>query len=374
MKTSRIFDVVLVLVIIGSGVYIGSRFMSGESSQVESKPTGISTDAPLPANAISLSGLDPSISAIGPWGVPYGIGGQLLMAKTKKFEESDWAKLVESDALKKLRRTETDTCASRLMPVSRGLSVVLPDLIKKIETGEAQFHIAPFTSYCSKVGDRFEVLKFSEVPNEPYVQHVGSVQVLDILQGKMSDFPVAFFERLGLTPDELLTALRGRSNVPDLPISVFRYGKFEGAKSNAAFASRPVPNYFRYPVLDRGDLAQWAGRLKNGYRVVDVRSEEEARKNPLPGAISAPFAVAGSASGEKFSWSVTVSELDRAKFDISTIQTTVREQPVLVVGASKEDGRPLWALRELLRAGINISWYYEGAAALAEESKSLSSP
>lgn len=368
MKSSRVLDVVLILVIVGCGFYIGSRFWNEKSTAVNVEATQQATGPLVSAPAVNPNDVDPAIAAIGSWGVPYGVGGQLLMAKTKAFDDSSWGQFVARDPLKGLRRQETDTCAMRAMPKSHGLSIVLPELLKKIENGTAQFHIAPFTSYCSRLGDKFEVLKFSEVADEPYVQHIGTVQVLDILQGKMSQFPNSFYDEMGIARDELVTALRGRSNLEDLPISVFRYGKFQAVKTPA---SQPIPTYFRYPVLESGDLEKWAARVKGNYRVVDVRSADEVKAAPIPNAIHAPFGAANtSAASGKFSWAVKVSELDRSKFDVASLQTEVRDVPLLVVGSSKQDGRPLWALRELLRAGLNITWYYEGASSFIAESDS----
>lgn len=366
MKSFRALDVVLGVVIAGSLGFIGMRFFSAKEKGA------ISTNGPSAGGESAVTVVpnqqvkDAAIVALEPWGIPYGMGGQQVLAKTTMFDAATWSALVAAPDLQKLRRTQTDTCADQAMPVSHGLSIVVPDLLQGIQEGRSQFHIAPYRAYCSKVGDKFKVIRFSELANEPYAKLIGQVTVQDILQANLSQLSEEFLKAMGIIRGELVSALKSRADTKgsDLPISIFKYGAFEAlANSGAA----PVPTYFRYPVLDPASFSKWKAKYEGKYKVIDVRSAEESEAKPIPGAIRIPFelpAKLGNKSG-RFSWSVTVADLDASKFEVLVaLQSETRATQMLVVGSDPQDGRPFWALREMLRAGMSIAWFYEGSEKL----------
>lgn len=366
MKSFRALDVVLGVVIAGSLGFIGMRFFSAKEKDV------ISTNGPSASGESAVTVIpnqqvkDSAIVALEPWGVLYGMGGQQVLAKTTMFDASTWSTLVAAPDLQKLRRTQTDTCADQSMPVSHGLSIVVPDLLQGIQEGRSQFHIAPYRAYCSKVGDKFKVIRFSELANEPYAKLIGQVTVQDILQANLSQLSDEFLKAMGIVRSELVSALKSRADTKstDLPISIFKYGGFEALPDSS---SAPVPTYFRYPVLDAASFTKWKARFEGKFKVIDVRSAEESAAKPIPGAIRIPFelpAKLGNKSG-RFSWSVKVADLDASKFEVLVaLQSETRATQMLVVGSDPQDGRPFWALREMLRAGMSIAWFYDGSEKL----------
>ena len=339
----KIVDLVLGVLIFASLTFIGYRWFSSEPSPNETDTPSNETGPVVVGNSgLSTANDRPAHP-------------QWLLVKVKPIESAKFKSVVASSAPNMKPVDRTSGCAIGLQPTTT-VSVIDRKVADRVEAGELQFLFGFKQPRCYVVGGKLQVLYYSSSDQAPFVTPVGTVTISDLVEFQPSQISSALLDLMGVTKDEY-QEFAGFQRPAGLGEMLVRFDGF--AKPKISDGETPM-GFPRAEVVNASQVDALKKRFSN-LLIVDVRSAEEFRVKSIAGAKNVPFKLPNEISAE-FSWKTMNRDILKSKFDFATLSDK-GPVPVVVVGASSKDPRPMYAMSDLLRFGFRqVYWLRDGVS------------
>ena len=343
----KLVDLVLGLLIFASLAFIGYHFLGSDPSS----DTGVTT------GATASNGSDPVV-----------VGGtssldvaadrpahpQWLLVKVKPIEQAKFKSVIAASGSKMKSVSQTAGCSIGFQPTTT-VSVIDRVVANRVEAGELQFLFGFKQPRCYEVGGKLQALYYSSSDREPFVTALGTVTISDLVEFQPSMISPELLALLGVSKDEYVD-FAGYQRPAGLGDMLVRFDSL--VKSNFADGETPM-GFPRAEVVNASQIDSLKKRFPN-LVIVDVRGNAEYKLGSIAGAKNVPFKLPNGVPAE-FSWKVMNKEIAQSKFEVANVSDK-GPVPVVVVGASKKDPRPMYAMSDLLRFGFRqVYWLRDGA-------------
>jgi rhodanese-related sulfurtransferase len=342
MKKAKILDFVLFAVIAISVAIIGYKMFRTENFLFSVKSKG---DVLEPVAEAPPTKTTAEIVRQRP---PQWIFEKVLPVQLEQFREALTASPSKVNVVKR-----TSGCEKGWQPMQI-LSLVRPALVSRVESNELQFVFGLELPRCFEVGSALQVLYFPFQSAEPFVKLVGTVTVSDLAEFQPEDITQQLLDVFGITRAEYL-GYAGHLRPKGLMDTLVRFDNF--AKAAATDGQFPL-GFPRSENVTKERVIE----LKRAFPtlvILDVREPSEFANGSIPGAENVPYTLPIGISAS-FSWNTLGGDISNAKFDLASILSR-GHVPIVVVGASAKDARPLYVMAELLKAGYRqIYWLRDG--------------
>lgn len=340
---NRVFDILLVVVILSAAGYIGYRYFV--SSRSAGSPVAVGTGAAVVATAPSVNLEREAQRPAHP---------QWLLVKVLPVEAEKYQEVLKKYAGVLVEKDETAGCSTDPLPTP-AVSLLDEVVAERVKKGELQFLFGFKQPRCYKKGQKLSVLYYANSESEPFVTALGEVTVESVVENEPTQMPDELLKEMGITREEYndFVGFRRPEGLKDMVI------KFGGLRPVKLAEGVTPPGFPRAEVVTSAEVQRLVKNLPN-LRVLDVRSSEEFHAGHLQvGQVkNVPFVLPGTVSQE-FNWNVLNREVLKSSFDAMSIGQGIA--PVLVYGASEKDSRPVYAMADLIRLGYRqIFWLREG--------------
>jgi hypothetical protein len=343
MKLDRLLNFGLVIIIAGAIAIIGTRLLSRNKTTV--------TEPPRPSEMVVSEGIKVEITP----DARAGHSRTLSWKDFKNFSDSQWDAAQNDPNVSVALENETGACKLGALETETGFPIVDLKVADMFKTNQLRAFTAVTTWKCFRVGLPLSGFYFGENLDENFITHIGQFKVDALVNLNKILKMSKFLDLTGLNRFKA-DALLASKNIahfirlnPDnsVPLDLKRRpNTFELFKP---IAVESLPAYFKF---------------QKSFTVIDVRSPEDRARAPILNSVQ--FKIDRIVNGKianEFDWSAKIGEL---KFDPGEILPQVqnasseapsRNEAVLVIGASDQDGRTLWALRPIARLGYSkVMW------------------
>ncbi len=328
----KVVNAVLIVLIVGSAAFIGHRLFMGRKS----------------APPVAAGPVFPGASVapvVRPRQFRFGISGVAAFAQQPKIQTATWSAILAKEKLVPI--DETTGCKV----IGNSLESYYPNLSADLNNRLVELNGGILPRYgvkkCHKKGQTIHVSYFGDGAAELYVDAVGDFKIVDIVELDREKVSEEFWKSLGVNSMNI--------NSPFAKMALLRVEKQAEAKLET------LPSvHFRYPQLTEASFGMLQGKK---VVVVDLRDSASRAALTLPNAIALDFPVAsGPLKSEKFRWDVKIGDLERSPAKMEPVAQTAKDQTIVVVGNSADDGRPFWILREFSNLNFeNVLWYMGSA-------------
>lgn len=340
---NRIFDILLVVVILAAAGFIGYRYLSS-SKPSESAAVGDSgASAVATAPAVSLER-----------GEERPAHPQWLLEKVQPISTEKYKVILEKHTSTLVQKIETTGCRGNSKPTP-AVSLLDDTVAARVKKAELQFLFGFKQPRCYKKGQKLAVLHYASSESAPFVTLMGEVAVESIVEHDPTQMPDELLKEMGISREEYndFVGFRRPDGLKDM---VIKFGELKTAKASEG----TVPSGFpRAEVVTNAEVQSLLARVPN-LRVLDVRTAEEfhAGRIQAQSVKNVPFVLAAGIPKE-FSWAVLNRDVLKSSFDTTLLGQGIG--PVLVYGTSVNDPRPVYAMADLIRLGYRqIYWLREG--------------
>lgn len=375
MRRSTLVDIGLATLIVISAGVIGYRALMMKTTG----PAVLPEKAPVVSQGLKNIRDDQSADNLGGLSRAYGLRLQRLSSTHWQMDDLKWKSAVVHPDLSRFVVNSTKACAEGRQDIP-AVYVIDQGLRANFEKNQPATIFDIGGSRCLKVGNQVKIIYMNltrpsgdEDLDKPILEYGGVAQIEGLLQLNRSGMTAEMVSALGETK-EFLEEEFFVGVAPQTPFTLIRLGV---RKKTAQSEDRLVHFYPRTRVFSTADLKREIASGRS-YRIIDVRSESEREAQPLPVelskfSISVPLILKKNGVELKAAtqWEVTHRQLRQAEFAVSRIlsfpETHPTETLLIVVGATANDARPLWALKECLENGFeSLAWYTEGVDGLAQ--------
>lgn len=339
----KIVDLVLGLLIFASLAFIGYRWFAADSGSSPGAASRAKDTAP-----VGLGGV-PGVATGGRPAHP-----QWLLEKVKPIEAAKFKAVIAASSPNMKSVERTAGCAG-LQPTTT-VSVIDRVVANRVEASELQFLFGFKQPRCYVVGDRLQALYYSSVDREPFVTSLGSVTISDIVEFQPNRISLELLGLLGITKEDYadFAEFQRPAGLGDMLV------RFEGLAKLKMIDGETPMGFPRAEVVRIAQVDALKKRFPN-LLIVDVRANQEFKLGSLAGAKNVPFKLPAGVP-TVFSWKVVNQDIAQAQFEVSSVSDK-GPVPVVVVGASNKDPRPMYAMSDLLRFGFRqVYWLREGVA------------
>lgn len=344
----KIVDLVLGILIFASLAFIGYRlFDSGPGSD-----TGVMTGTPTSKDS------DPVIvggTSVVDVAADRPAHPQWLLVKVKPIQPAKFKSVIAASESNMKAVTQTAGCSIGFQPTTT-VSVIDRVVANRVEAGELQFLFGFKQPRCYMVGGKLQVLYYSSSDREPFVTALGTVTISDLVEFQPNMISSELLALMGVTKEEYVD-FAGFQRPAGLGDMLVRFDSLE--KPTVAEGETPM-GFPRAEVVSASQIDDLKKRFPH-LVIIDVRANKEFKLGSIAGAKNVPFKLSKGVPAE-FSWKVMNKDIAQSKFEVAGISDK-GPVPVVVVGASSKDPRPMYAMSDLLRFGFRqVYWLRDGAS------------
>lgn len=294
---------------------------------------------------------------------PRGHGSIQSIIGEIQFKKSDWQK--GSSFLEPYFADLSTACQGNLLQDIRAYPIYLSELTPGFASGKNRILIENGTG-CLASGKELRIYRVGKLPNEPYLQSIGSAKVEKIAEIPLAKFNFDFASKLGISEARFRQI---NSNYRFLKSGRVVFVQIDKVVPDAPTGPPMSPP--RFSVLRADKVVKWAQAQKKVI-VVDVRSAAETQKLPVsfrPTSLPTEvlnFPYETTEKSAVFDWKRTLKQVNSDRFLASKLVSRIGEsqgaQPViLIVGENEQDGRPIWAMSRLFPYGaLKVFWFADG--------------
>ncbi|MDZ4084017.1 MAG: rhodanese-like domain-containing protein [Bdellovibrionales bacterium] len=344
----KIVDLVLGVLIFASLAFIGYRLFDSGSNSEPGANTG--TPASKDSDPVVVGGTSGLDAAAARPAHP-----QWLLVKVKPIQSAKFKSVIAASAASMKAVEKTSGCSIGFQPTTT-VSVIDRVVANRVEAGELQFLFGFKQPRCYVVGGKLQALYYSSSDREPFVTALGTVTISDLVEFQPSMISPELLSLMGVTKEEYVD-FSGFQRPAGLGDMLVRFDSL--SKSDVADGETPM-GFPRAEVVGSSQIDGLKKRFPN-LVVVDVRANQEFKLGSIAGAKNVPFKLPAGMPTE-FSWKVLNKDIAQSKFEVASVSDK-GPVPVVVVGASSKDPRPMYAMSDLLRFGYRqVYWLRDGVS------------
>lgn len=347
-RGSRVLDVILVLVILASAVFIFSKLRSQNSDSSDPSASNPSSNINLPTVAPTKTTAIPAAMTWYDW-----------LASLQFVTDEAWKKLESDPKIEKLKIAQTARCQEPTAPKLWSLLIDSPAAAQKFKEGQLRVAFDPHNRLCMSTGDQIEALVISKVPTDPILSHIGSVTIQSLITLTVHSWPEELFAALNLNPTNFSEYFaRAAPDAKTVPLI-----RWSAPKSTPPV--RPIP--WAHNLAIPAKESDFARLVTAGALFVDLRKDPSAKIASGKSYAHVPFKFLRDTDNQ-FTFNRQAKELSEAEFDFEAIllKVTQKSTPIVLMGSDASDGRPIWAAIRLRELGLNNIYFAEDGFAAAE--------